>query len=314
MDFVSCLHKASPPGEDPLFQLRWRMRLVERALRQYRRSKGVAGAEHEQASGLRFGDLVVMPDVRALLEDQSPELTRNALLARLTAMIPSLVVRWHEECKSYLASLAQANLDVAGVPLPENPLTVDLAIMSFQCDTCPFEAVLRWPEVLGHACLRDVSQDKYLPPQAKAYEIEAWRYFEELWWDQGKWDPTPCRALRHRSETLSLVTSIRPALEVITACGLDPMTATAKEMNENGARFVCQLCSEGAPRRRVYDWTGAVRVVVLLTSLADFHNRGRRSIMIRAIAPGTTDVNIFLSKDIGSGFLKNKLHVRRRSR
>ncbi|KAM5540186.1 hypothetical protein V8D89_006005 [Ganoderma adspersum] len=91
-DFVTNLRETPQPGEEPRFRLRWRMRLVERALRQYRRSKGGEGAEHEKACGLRFGDLVAMPAVRALLEDDSPDLPRDALLARLADMIPLLSI------------------------------------------------------------------------------------------------------------------------------------------------------------------------------------------------------------------------------
>ncbi|KAI1795648.1 hypothetical protein LXA43DRAFT_730988 [Ganoderma leucocontextum] len=259
MEFVSGLRKPPKSSEEARFRLRWRMRLVERALRQYRRSKGAEGAEHEKACGLRFGDLVAVPAVRALLEDESRVLgTRDAFLTRLADMIPSLVVGWHEECKSAILSCARADLQMAGVPLADELLTVDLAIMSFRCDTCLFRAVLRWPEVLAHACLRDVDLDENPPPNDQVYETEAWRYLAELGWEHAKWNLTQRRG-RRISCTLSLVKPIRPAMAVISACGLDPGMATAQEMDNNGARFVCRICSEGRLDRKVYDWTRAIQ-------------------------------------------------------
>ncbi len=237
------------------------MRLVERALCQHRRSKGVEGAEHDKAGGLRFGDLVAMPDVRALLEDDSPDLTRDAILARLTDMIPSLVADWHKECKSRLVYIGQPDLRKVGVPLPEDPQNVDLAIMSFRCGECLFTGVpLRWPKVLEHWCLRDAELEDHCPPPSQVYETEVWEYLTQSTWTNDKWD---LRKGRHQKLCLT-----KPPLAAITACGLDPATATAEEMDKNGARFMCQLCSVRRSDREVYDWTGMVGVADILTKLS----------------------------------------------
>ncbi|PIL35913.1 hypothetical protein GSI_01573 [Ganoderma sinense ZZ0214-1] len=236
-DFVTNLRESPQPGEKPRFRLRWRMRLVERALRQYRRSKDGEGAERERVGGLRFGDVVAMPAIRALLEDDSPDLTRDLLLTHLADMIPSLSVDWHKECKSRLVSIAEADLKKTAGPFSDGSLTVDLAIMSFRCNGC--RSVLRWPEVLGHVCLRDADLDEHPPPAGQVYETEAWQYLQEIGWDQGKWNS--------RNGRLPALRLVEPALAVITACGLDPATATAEEMDEHGARFYWHDASD--PRR-----------------------------------------------------------------
>ena len=256
-DFVTNLRDTPQPGEDHRFRLRWRMRLVERALRQYRRSKGGEGAEHEKACGLRFGDLLAMPAVRALLEDDSPDLTRDALLARLADMIPSLAVAWHDVCKSHLVSLAEVGLKDATIPLPDRPLTVDLAIMMFQCGRCRF--VARWPEVFEHVCMRDADLDEHPPSSKQVYETEAWQYLKEIGWDQGK--------LQWRNGRRPALCFVEPAQAGFTACGLDPTTATVEAMDKTGARFMCRFCSDARTSvgKEIYEWVDMVGVVCILT-------------------------------------------------
>ncbi|TBU45775.1 hypothetical protein BD309DRAFT_989309 [Dichomitus squalens] len=256
IQFMSRFRRPSAPINEYRDRVRSRLRLLDRALWDYRRSKRPENAEYETECGIRFGDLAATKEVQALLEDQSSDLTRDVILTRLEHMIPSLADTWFEQCKSSHLSIAQAGLEAAGVAAVGEPL--NLAIVSFQClaePRCRMELNLRWPQTLSHDCFRDANLVDGPPPRANKYEEEVWKYLQELGWDHAKW--TIRR--RFQADALKFAKGIEDRSQIVSLCGLDPTTATVQDMNNQGARFVCSICSSPETGRVICDWTRMLR-------------------------------------------------------
>ncbi len=237
-----------------------RLGLLRQALLEYNTARLPMSADMDWQPF--FSDYALLPTFRDLMEASADtEITKDALLELCEAQIPTLEAQWREDRKRDLVGTIVRGVKMfPGLSLPEDDDTLlALAIATFDCQSCTYKG-MRWPQILAHRCARQVSflafyfgdNDKYRHAIARAC-IE---HKEQPPWPQ------------------DAAFSFNPGLErmfaVIRACGKDPSTATAEEMDACEVRLLCRSCdspADPADRRSAnytaFDWKSGVSGMAL---------------------------------------------------
>jgi hypothetical protein len=155
-------------------------------------------------------------------------------------VFPSSVITWTQEQRVRIAALVKPSS-------PESPdeevfeskmQRLELATSVMRCDDCKLRsirglALVGWENIFRHIC------------------TEARPYFD------------PCRAIRLDEGACAAAASL------VGCLGLDPQTATIKDMDERDARFLCGNCmsetSRGITGLKVYKWTECVRILLSIS-------------------------------------------------
>ncbi|KAI0820028.1 hypothetical protein BC628DRAFT_1498125 [Trametes gibbosa] len=185
----------------------------------------------------KFADLATMPQFKALVEAPIETEVTVRDFVHLQSSIPSLKAEWLEARKTELLSQAE------GLPEVASPLL--LAMVAFKCISCA-RADLRWPNILAHKCTRDRRYGWSPYTSQMALRSVCMPKGEDLPW--------------RGSELTFCKDDVQVRRSVITACGLDPDTATHEDMDQREARLVCTACSPDilVACKAAYDWKQAI--------------------------------------------------------
>ncbi|EPS95876.1 hypothetical protein FOMPIDRAFT_1053778 [Fomitopsis schrenkii] len=201
-------------------------------------------AEHPSAKRykMNYGDIVLMPEVRKIMD---VSLDANVVLEpssfdELRERFSEAVERWHVRMCDELRteffqpdSVGQGSNKAGKTPDPNiDPL--ELAMSRFRCRCCiNYSRPTMWyPDVLFHSCLQVRLGTG--GPKAKGgddYEASGMEILRQ-WFSSTK-------LLRRRpSGSLTLDKPTALSCKLIEMCGMDPSTATAKEMDASDVKFV----------------------------------------------------------------------------
>ncbi|KAI1795649.1 hypothetical protein LXA43DRAFT_730878 [Ganoderma leucocontextum] len=218
-----------------------RVAYLKGALETYRSQNTPRTAASDGEPG--FAEFANMPSFRNLIvQDESNDVVLEALRS-LLADIPNLIAQWIHTNAQMFAHKALEALGDSFQGLAENPADLlDLAIVSFVCTRCG-RALLRWPGILAHNCL----WAKRIPnAHTNKYE-HAVVHNTQRPQDNPFWGREFTVFDRH----------IHITRAVVSACGLDPNTATFDEVEGRGARFVSGVVSTGW--QQIDDWQAVRR-------------------------------------------------------
>ncbi|PIL35919.1 hypothetical protein GSI_01579 [Ganoderma sinense ZZ0214-1] len=201
-----------------------------------------------------FSDYAFMPTFKDLMEASADtEVTKDALFELCEAHLPTLQAQWRKDRKWDFAGIVVKGAGTfPGLDLPEDDDTLlSLAITTFDCKSCTYRG-LRWPQVLAHRCVRQMSFLAFYFGETDRYRAAIARTCIEHK-EQPPWPQDP---------TFGFNPSLESAVAAIRACGRDPATATADEMDGCGVRLLCRTCESPARRTfgiSAFDWKSAAR-------------------------------------------------------
>ncbi|KAH9851974.1 hypothetical protein C2E23DRAFT_757784 [Lenzites betulinus] len=225
----------------------------------------------------KYIDLALIPECRAIIDVPASE---TVTAEDFAAVIPAVVEKWEANIKKELTAYIQPLLgDIAsGV----DPLT--LAIAVFEC--CSSTAALQWPDILAHQCRHGDQSDGYAScfhtagtrlevlegNDAYTYAAKALnrtldlpRYHRDYYREHKV--PFRLSALVSSKRGRENVDRMR---KIVSACGLDPASATIEELDQADMWLECQciVCNERRPRKLkslqppavlAQQWRGAFR-------------------------------------------------------
>ena len=218
---------------------------------EYLHSQWILNRKNEPATYASVPDIALFPEVRAVLVDPSENVTQESIIDKLTKIVPVVAAKWMEARKTQYRTLARAAL--SGSEAANAPEPLDLALVAFKCSRCSSYTTidgsgrLHFPQVLHDNCLRESSGR----PITDAYE----RVVAAP--GTGYHSLPRAERLFIYSETVGVDKRFVLRREVITACGMNPDTATIAEMDACEARLRCCLCATLA-RQEIHTWRTAV--------------------------------------------------------
>ncbi|KAI0709970.1 hypothetical protein C8Q76DRAFT_798742 [Earliella scabrosa] len=210
-------------------------------------------------------DLAQYEEVR-IISQLDPTVTIN--LAAFSRLLPTLINRWssareialrtlaflHHVDQPLLPSVASSNWAMKTRSTHQHHVApLDLAAAVFHCAYC--YSAMHWKSAAAHQCLygHDPAWEdtKEQMPFADGYipEIEGDLYHSAcLMAYQGR-QPWSTEGLRGCFDL---------AARIITACGLNPSHATAKDLDRHNSRIACGACSIGGRTLVVMGWRRAI--------------------------------------------------------
>ncbi|KAI0757195.1 hypothetical protein C8Q80DRAFT_82730 [Daedaleopsis nitida] len=199
-----------------------------------------------------FADIAFVPEVRAMIEEHSPDVTEDVIKAKIAAIVPELAERWVDERRAQFTALLREGLGDSIAADAPNPL--ELAIASFKCIKCadrdwysysPRSPCYGWPEIAEHYCLRNEFMDARCGDYYMGHVSNLVNRHP---------NDTPFKGVTC-VQVMKELTDFRDVIEV---CGQDPDTVTYDHMEHCGVRLRCRLCASFA-RQEVFDWKAAIR-------------------------------------------------------
>lgn len=232
--------------EERLFRMyHARLAYLKTALEIYRLQNIPRTAAMDREPG--FAEFASMSTFRDLIvQDESDDIVR-ASMRNLLDDVPNLNAQWTRKNEQMFARKAVDALGDSLAGLAEDPAALlDLAIVSFSCIRC-HRTGIRWPGILAHHCLRarrisDASTSKYY----RAVIHHTPHGPDSPFWGRELTVFDPYFRITHA---------------VVSACGLDPSTATFEEVEGRGVRFVSEVVSEVVSTgwQQIDDWQAVVR-------------------------------------------------------
>ena len=153
------------------------------------------------------------------------------------SIFPNSVITWTETQKERIAALVKPTSTESpnDESFESQMQRLELATSIMTCDDCKYKGtrgltLVGWENIFRHICL------------------EASPYY------------SPCQAIHLDESACAAATSL------VSCLGLDPKTATIKDMDERDARFLCGNCtsettSRGITGLNVYTWMECVRIL-----------------------------------------------------
>ncbi|KAI0374172.1 hypothetical protein BV20DRAFT_962163 [Pilatotrama ljubarskyi] len=224
-----------------------RLKILREVVAAFEDSLGPRGATSDLRA--EFADLAQLPVFRDLVESPLESVTKETI-HDLRNAIPALQEEWYNKRKSEFEELVRKRRTLRTDTEP-----LSLAIVTFDCTRCPRRG-LRWPNVLAHRCGRGVDYT----PESKAYmhAVLDLCHSYKL--------PYPWR----RQSAFEASFASESAKDMIRACGYDPLRVTHKELQTQGKRLYCKICSvPSVGYMVVYDWTNAASHVRPLCDVRD---------------------------------------------
>jgi hypothetical protein len=194
-------------------------------------------------------DLALMEPFRsAVFNTEAKKESRVTELSKLEDHVQPLVASWQDSANEFLAGLLPSIKRSGKHKLGTSQLT--LAAIFFRCHWCT--EPISYPRVLVHNCLTKTRsrsngdedsgeelEDEKLLALVPSYAGMPWNYDKEVTFDEEAW---------------------KCARSVIVACGEDPVTVTASQMDDKDRRVECLQCRTQTARgnRLVMKWRIAV--------------------------------------------------------
>ena len=219
-----------------------RLGYVKNALKIYRSQNTPRTANTDREPG--FADFANIPSLKSLImQDEANDVVLKSLRV-LLQNIPDLLAQWFHTNEQMFALKALEALGAHFCAFQENPAALlDLAIVSFVCTKCR-RIGLRWPGILAHRCLRS----------GRGLDLFSTTYGHAVFiYSQSAPDlPFLGRELTVFDEHVHITRS------VISACGLNPSTATFDQIEGCGVRFTSGILHPHW--EQVEDWHAVVRL------------------------------------------------------
>lgn len=225
--------------------------------------------QDERAALPRWGEMLRRTEVRSLIDQPNEVDVARGIFEPLSVHFPQWTQEWREERDVELRTIVLNSSEFKD-RIPEGVDPLSLASVVFDCahcgcnmyndDECWLPPI--YPSILGHDCLNGY--------------VDAWSIGLEdplecalLCATPTGWVTPTCDGFRWSSEPLCIGVLHRWAVEVIKACGKDPMTTTREEMDRLDVRFWCETCCEPyrGQRRQVIKWRDTVRYSIATTHL-----------------------------------------------
>ena len=170
-----------------------------------------------------FVDFALMPEFSQLAEaPSSTHITREDFL-ELRDRLPFFENRWKDQIGYELASIISNRFRLQSHIEP-----LILAMTFFDCTSCGRRS-MQFPSVIAHECLRS----RY------------WRFREDsdaaYFYEDVALNAWNCRPWSSRH--LSASRASERAMQIISACGLDPLKTTRMEIEALDPRLCCKTCS-----------------------------------------------------------------------
>ncbi|KIM49548.1 hypothetical protein M413DRAFT_21749 [Hebeloma cylindrosporum] len=186
-------------------------------------------------------ELMRLPFVKDIFDNLSKgESLTEANLESVRLELDDLNVEWQENIKNELVEIASKGYEDDPVD-PETVLT--LATTFFACKTCYRVRLLRYPNILMHKCATTLDWQSSHEGEPEARFLK--RHFQETFWNaKGHIVCEPA----HRAFVV----------ELVRLAGLDPVTATAGDMDAVDPIFECVPCNSVTKGRATMSWKTAV--------------------------------------------------------
>lgn len=208
-------------------------------------------------------DLTYHDEIRTLVESSNADSLDMVLKLRtLEDLLPAWTDEWRRTCDTQLKETFAPIIAKDATDGEVNFL--DLASTVFGCGRCiPGTTAFHYPQVLEHRCLHKALHDYTMEPYTHGDECEF--ISTRMVARHEKWS----------CQNLEFTDTYAWAVEVITACGMDPNRATRQDMDALDVRLVCRDCplSSEDPNidgRKVMTWRAAVRFHAFLISHAAY--------------------------------------------
>ncbi|KAJ7610828.1 hypothetical protein FB45DRAFT_941736 [Roridomyces roridus] len=183
-------------------------------------------------------DFCAFPEIDKIIQSPLEVTVDDKTFEKLSKSFPAMFSSWRARIVKALAGKFDLESEDADVALS----TLTLATSVYKCTSCKrddddgfsifprvsddkFEP-LYWPRVLDHGCLTQVTEN-----------ASFWTYFSDMKKDV-PWRAAPLLVDRFAAEIVE---------NVVTACGLDPKTATVEAMDAADVRLACHSCATRKP-------------------------------------------------------------------
>ena len=193
-----------------------------------------------------LADLVLLPPVRAILDDPDDEQLPSEAVTFFRDNIQAMRNHWYDSIKDKLTDKFCEAVTLHG----DTDCMLDLAITVFSCNECGKEVPLRFPGLLAHPCFRPGT-------------LYTWRgelYTNTISEIASILKVPDAFVLDEVSVDCTAVEAIRAIVE---ACGLDPLRATQEDLERCETRLYCARCQtedeDGWIQVQACDWLSAVR-------------------------------------------------------
>lgn len=192
-----------------------------------------------------FADFAFMPEIRNLIEaPRTTNITSDTFLA-IRGQVPALIENWEVDVKERLAALITERIDVA-----ENVDPVDLAVAFFECRNC--QAVLEYPDVVGHPCLRPNYYSYMNMSVAGIYDRVAFAMAGARKWS---------------CSTLGVSNTFQRVRSIVQACGKDPSSTTRQEMDDSDIRLWQRNRVSHVGVKEITTWRAAASISTCILTL-----------------------------------------------
>jgi hypothetical protein len=186
------------------------------------------------SSEAMFGviDAYLMGKNKSIVEDSASEITKESF-ADFFDLMPELVENWRKEKSLELLPIISPQL------AKSDPAQIlGLATTFFKCTNC-FQPI-SYPRILGHACLTKSPPHIGVPEPYKLC----------LALGSGPWN--------YGNYIQSYPAAYTSARAVVVACGFDPETATAQELDDANISLECPITNFNGEGRLIMGWRRAV--------------------------------------------------------
>ena len=190
----------------------------------------------------RYIDIILMPQVREVLDLPPGKKVTSAAMARLREFLPSIWAQWKNEIS---AIIARENYILLPIFAALGTLDHPAAILT--CMNCVYAVLSSYDELFAHCC----HGDDYTPPKSEkvtsAIDGSVYEHAAKIACKRTQWQ-----------DDLKVCREPERVLELMHACGVDPSRTTWEGMDRLSVRLVCVKCYSRGWTDPM-DWREAVR-------------------------------------------------------
>lgn len=188
-------------------------------------------------------DVFVHPAIQEII-DLEPTVEVKESDFKLESLFPEITAQWKKSVEESLLDMIPDNCVPDGTEKSVN--LFNLATIVFKCEICG-HALLRYPEVMIHACASETRYNTGLPENPTLRTAEG-KFLSVVW--------NTCGVIKFNKRAFKIVS------EAVKMCGLDPITTTASQMDEGSPVFECTACNNERRGRATMGWDNLVCQIV----------------------------------------------------
>lgn len=189
----------------------------------------------------RHIDLILMPQVREVLDLPPNKKITPAAMVRLRKSLPSLWAQWKREIEDTITCRHPILL-----PIFETLGTLNHPAAQFTCRSCYSKESLTYNELFSHNCHGKNYQPKRSDGSTSAIKESVYEYAARIACKRTEW-----------VEFLHVGCAAQRTIDVMRACKVEPESSTWEDMDNLDAALVCSIC-EARRLCVMMDWRTAV--------------------------------------------------------